>query len=494
MDSFDNHLSLFGYRQVGSVPHVPSVAIGRSKVGLGFEKLDRGVFDPEKAYDYVAALGVKWARLQSGWERTEKERGVYDFGWLDAIVDRFLADGIQPWICLCYGHGLYDEAAAKVFGAVGCPPIHSPEAKAAWARYVTALVARYKGRVEHFEVWNEPDGQWCWKHGVNGREYGQFVLDTVAAIHAGNPGAKVLGGVMCGTSYAWLSDVASTGAIGAMWGFTYHEYTTDETHNPEKVRFLRAFLTRYNPDIRIIQGESGSQSRHDGAGALRGLAWTQEKQARQLLRHTVSDLLCDVEFLSFFTCVDMIEALNGTVGDKASYLDYGYFGVLSAEFDEDGHSTGTYTPKLAYRALQNLAALFREEPAVAELPVEVAPAEHPPLIGWFAREPSFRELTTGGFRRPDGSAAYAYWKPADLITETYFGSASFRVAGEARLPRLCDPMTGAIYEIPEKCVVREADLCYALQHLPCLDYPLLLLWGDFEAPGRSPAPTRKGKP
>ena len=46
----------------------------------------------------------------------------------------------------------------------------------------------------------------------------------------------------------------------------------------------------------------------------------------------------------------MIEALNGTVGNKQSYLDYGYFGVLNADFDENGFATGDYSPKPAYYA------------------------------------------------------------------------------------------------------------------------------------------------
>ena len=65
-------------------------------------------------------------------------------------------------------------------------------------------------------------------------------------------------------------------------------------------------------------------------------SWTEEKQAKQLARHTIADLLCNVHFTSYFSCMDMIEALNGTVGDVASYLDYGYFGVLGAEFDQNG--------------------------------------------------------------------------------------------------------------------------------------------------------------
>ena len=66
-------------QKLGTVKTVCSSQVGTSPLGLGFEKLDRGVFEPEKAYDKVAELGVKWIRIQSGWARTEKEKGVYDF-------------------------------------------------------------------------------------------------------------------------------------------------------------------------------------------------------------------------------------------------------------------------------------------------------------------------------------------------------------------------------------------------------------------------------
>jgi hypothetical protein len=51
----------------GHVKAIHSSQVGDSPIGLGFEKLDRGVFDPEKAYDRVAELGVKWIRIKSGW-------------------------------------------------------------------------------------------------------------------------------------------------------------------------------------------------------------------------------------------------------------------------------------------------------------------------------------------------------------------------------------------------------------------------------------------
>lgn len=44
--------------KVGNVKFKSSSEIKRSILGIGFEKLDRGVFDPHKAYDKVAATGM----------------------------------------------------------------------------------------------------------------------------------------------------------------------------------------------------------------------------------------------------------------------------------------------------------------------------------------------------------------------------------------------------------------------------------------------------
>ena len=104
----------------GKLPVVSADKIPFSRLGIGFEKLDRDTFDPNKAYDKLAAIGVKQVRIQSGWARCEKEKGVYDFGWLDAIVDNIRSRGMEPWLDLCYGNPLYTDLAKPIFGAVGC--------------------------------------------------------------------------------------------------------------------------------------------------------------------------------------------------------------------------------------------------------------------------------------------------------------------------------------------------------------------------------------
>lgn len=465
--------------RTGKVRTYSSAEITHSRIGIGFEKLDRGMFDPEKAYDKVAATGAKWVRIQSGWARTEQEKGVYSFEWLDRIVDNLIRRGMRPWICLCYGNGLYDEEAAKIFGAVGHPP-RTEEQYRAWDRYIKAVVSRYRGKVQWYEVWNEPDGVWCWKTGPNGTDYGHLVLRTAEAIRAADPDAKVIGGSQCLFGLAWLHDVLATGAGKVMDAFSYHNYAADERGLPALVAGSKALLHQYNPAIKLIQGETGTQSRSGGAGALNPGAWTPLRQAKYMARHTITDFMSDIMFNSYFSCMDMCEALDGIVGNISTRKDYGYFGILAAEFDEDGIASGNFTPKISYRTFQVLCSVFQGNFEKIDLPLNFRPHSASPRA-MFQKEPESAEMMFAGFQNAGGKA-FAYWKPVDLLRETYAGTCTIHTCMKDKV-RLVDLLDGSVYELPQEMDGIHDSTLYKgsreFLHLPLLDYPLLLTFGDF---------------
>ena len=471
--------------KIGKVKPKSSLEIQKSKLGIGFEKLDRNVFDPNKAYDKVAQIGVKWIRLQSGWQRTEKEKGVYDFKWLDDVIDNLVRRGLIPWICLCYGNRLYDEMAAKYFGAVGCPPIHTEEQKEAWRNYVKALVSRYKGKVTYFEVWNEPDGQWCWKHGVSGRELGLFTIDTAKAIKSANPDAKVLGCSVCQRGVAWLNDAFSVGMGDYIDYVTYHEYNIREKEIFERVKSIRAVINRYNPKIKLIMGETGSQSRCSFIQAYRGMCWTPGKQVKQMLRRAIVDFSTDVEFTSYFSCMDMAEALTIKEGEKIPMSDYGFFGLLGAQFDDDGYAIGEYEPKPAYYAYQALASIFNGDVEITSLPLIFMPTHSQRMYG---DDTAFTETVTCEFKKPNGSCALAYWYPSDLLSTEFESTVSIEASLLSNDIKLVDLYDGTIYRLyynpdnpadPKNMFRDLGNGSFELIHVPIKDYPMLLTFGDF---------------
>ncbi len=464
--------------KIGTVKPKRSIDIAKSRIGIGFEKLDRHAFDPNKAYPFVAQTGVKWARIQSGWMRTEQVKGVYDFAWLDDIVDNLLAIGVEPWINLCYGNPVYTPWAEEYYGAVGCPPIETQEERQGWHNYVSALTAHFKGRVRMYEIWNEPDGDWCWKKGPDPEELAAFTAATARACKEGDPDCRVLGFATCRLNRLnFLENLCKAGICDHIDGISYHSYRITDEENREYFRTYNAIRQHYNPDLLLVQGESGTQSRPDGKGALHDAAWTQEKQAKFLLRHLILDLGQGVDMASYFSCMDMKEALNGKAGDKSTYRDFGYFGVLGADFDEDGNATGEYTPKKSFYALQNLCSVFCEDVECFSPRIESL-VEHSPRL--FGPDYDFEKTAHFGFRRGDGSWAICYWnQESNILTQTYEGTVTLRLPNRyARDIRLMDLLTGSIYELPEEMVDRK-NVLTTLRNIPLLDRPLMLTFGNF---------------
>lgn len=386
--------------------------------------------------------------------------------------------GVEPWLCLCYGNGLYTKSAQAVFGAVGCPPINTKEEKEAWSSYVKATATHFKGRIRYYEVWNEPDGKWCWKHGPNPHELGNFIIDTAKACKEADNECKVIGFATCMADKDYLEKAAQTGCLDYIDAVSYHAYATGEDGFKHNFDVYKSFLESKGKSIPIIQGESGTQSRPDGAGALKGGAWTPLKQSKFLLRHLLCDINNQVEIASYFSCMDMIEALNGTVGDVSSYLDYGYFGVIGADFDENGRSTGEYTPKMSYYALQNLCSVFCEDYAITDIQAESLINRSKPIL---ADDYDFDKTYHFGVRKPNGSSALVYWIAKDILTETVETTVSLRIKKED-VPgevRIADLLTGDIYSMPENILSADDDGYLYFKNLPATDSPMIITFGDF---------------
>jgi len=84
-------------KKIGKLKARHSKEIKNSKMSIGFESLDRGMFNPEPCYDKVGELGVKFARCQTGWCLCEKAKVVYDFQWLDGAVYELEFSVMEWW-------------------------------------------------------------------------------------------------------------------------------------------------------------------------------------------------------------------------------------------------------------------------------------------------------------------------------------------------------------------------------------------------------------
>ena len=67
-----------------------------------------------------------------------------------------------------------------------------------------------------------------------------------------------------------------------------------------------------------------------------------------------------------------------------------------------------------------------------------------------------------------------------MLTETVRGEVSLAAARVAGAPRLLDLVTGDLYALPEGMVEDCGHDVRVFHHLPVLDSPLLIMFGDFE--------------
>lgn len=418
----------FGLVPTGKLKPRPSLSIKASPLGVGYETLDRQHFDPVKTYAHAAQLGVKWARCQTGWARTEKEKGHYDFRWLDEVVDGLLKIGIQPWFNLGYGNPLYTPQADAT--AVGWVPVFDKAAMDGWKKFTAKLAEHFKGRVRHYEIWNEPNITSFWKPGKpDAAAYTKLVKETAPIIRERVPQAVIIGGALAGVPLDYLKKCLEAGLAEHVDRISYHPYRAiPEAGYEGDVRRMRELLAQHNAShIKLWQGECGCPSQKGSSGALSQQDWTEERQAKWVLRRILSDLRLEIELTSYFLIVDLV----------------GYRGKTNWK----GLLRGTdYTPKPAYFAYQNLCALFDTDTRKANLSLEVT---------------GETEVVTASFVR-NGQPLYVYWKPADLTKDTPPQKVRVKISDKPQSPMLFDPLSGRIYKFR------------TFDNLPLTDHPLMI--------------------
>ena len=440
--------------------------IDSSPLGIGFETLDREMFLPERCYDAVAGTGAKWARCQTGWNRCEPAKGVYDFAWLDDVVDNLLRRGVQPWFNLGYGNKLYMPGIPNDTG-VGCVPTGYGEAcLAAWKNFVAAIVRHFSGRVGHWEIWNEPNLDLFWQPSrASGKNFAELVAVTAPVIKAIAPEAK-LSGCCSDIDAAFVQQALEAGIGGFLDGFAIHPYATlPERDYFSNVAALRRLFRIYAPHMTLQQGECGYPSQTYGHqdSWLTPYFASEETQAKYVLRRIVLDSMAGMERISYFHIADLIGRIYRLADGKARPPIR--LGLLRGE---------DYTPKPAYYAFTRMAAVFDGQCRADDLYAVLK-------VDWALRQTGalpFLAPVVGTFIRR-GYPLYAYYFPEDLergwpgMNQTILTALSQQPGlRKIETPVLIDGLSGNVYSIAD---YENDDNGYLqIKGIPLTDYPLMI--------------------
>lgn len=328
-----------GLKQLGTIRPRGADQIAGSNWTLGCETLDRDFASWDEYKAYIVPLGIKTIRLQGGWAKTEKTKGVYDFAWLDTIIQDARGMGLNILLETGYGNPVYPGGGG--FDLAGGFPT-SEEGLAAWDRWVEAMATRYAGKVRDWAMWNEPDINKQHKPA----DIAAFNIRTAEIIKRVIPDARIAGLSLASSNPKLLDQclgaLAEKGKVDLFHWFIYHGYEFNPDVSYPKVEALKATLAQYSKTARMRQGENGCPSETATRFALSNHPWTEYSQAKWDLRRMLGDLGHDVESAVFTIC-----DFNHT-GREINRK-----GLLHATADRrvDGI-------KLAYYAVQNTVAVF----------------------------------------------------------------------------------------------------------------------------------------
>ncbi len=427
---------------LGKIAPRPASQISASNWSVGAETMDRDytVYANWKAH--LGPLGFKKARLQAGWAKTERTKGIYDWDWLDEIIFDMVEQGVEPWVCLCYGNTVYSDGGGT---RLGSQIPQTQEALQAWENFVGAMVRRYRDVIDEWEVWNEPN------HGKGNTPalYADFLIRTAKRIRREQPKARILAMSLAGVDTKFTDDalavVAAKDGLSLIDVITYHPYSFNPDKSYTAVAKLRDTVAKYSDRITIRQGENGAPSERRNTKALSKYDWTELSQAKWALRRLLGDLGRDIPS-SYFSMADM--KYPDEINRK---------GLLLCGDDK----TVEYS-KPAYYALQNLAAVFDDNlQRITNYPYESNCTESLSVFGYAKRDSGLQLVTIW----LDGEI------PSDSNVKTEI-DLTFS-AGAFRKPVYVDLREGKVYEIPRQAWSQQGGNS-AFRNVPCYDCPILI--------------------
>jgi len=400
--------------------------------------------------------GAKWVRIgqyensseKINWDWVEQTPGHYAVPEdADEALRSLLENGVSIEVELEYSNPLYAEDRSKRPERVTLPPpgigpgrdpvnpiFFAPktdEQIEAFLRYVRFMVGRYKGRINHWELWNEENLDY-WRPDIEktakAKWYGRVLCRFADAVHATDPDAKVMFGGLAGADREFAVN-ALTGCPEKIDIMAYHSYPEGPAglgRPPEEIdpvyggaRFREGVMSipGVRPDLEFWLNEWNVNPKAEGSN--------QSVQARYLPRFYLEQLAHNIRgFIWVF--------IPSTDGNEDNRM-----GILEG----DTQGPDAFQPRQAFFAFQNLSAVLGQtirDPGGEDALKPV-------------KEYAPNELRAFWFRdRASGRRVFAYWLaiPADPKDDLKPVMTEMTVADtNIARPVLMDIRTGEVQEL-----------------------------------------------
>ncbi|MBM2812256.1 MAG: exported protein of unknown function [Chloroflexi bacterium] len=190
---------LLGFIPPGSVSHLSAIdAVALAPVTDPDDRWGFNAVYPDPASGRLAReAGARWNRWEFRWDVVEATRGQPRWGDYDTLVNSTIANGLKV-------QGILISVPAWAKDSKSLPQglnLAWDNPQNIWGRFVRDAATRYKGKIKHWEIWNEPDyADLFW--GGTVADYYQMLKVSYLTIKSVDPEAQVL---MAGLAY-WTNE------------------------------------------------------------------------------------------------------------------------------------------------------------------------------------------------------------------------------------------------------------------------------------------------
>jgi hypothetical protein len=180
-----------------------------------------GSTETPEEYALLDEMGATWILTTFYWDNIEAERGKIDFSQYDSYVDNARKAGKKVIAVLAYdAQWLYADRKQRRYIA--------PENILLFLNFVEKTVDHFRGRVEAWEIWNEPNFMF-WKG--SDKEFFELAKLTALKIRETDSQTTILGGVFWRVPVNFIRNMFRAGALENVDGLAFHPYAV----NPESV-------------------------------------------------------------------------------------------------------------------------------------------------------------------------------------------------------------------------------------------------------------------
>ncbi len=245
-------------------------------------------------------MGFRWIKQGFGWRDIELKKGEFDWSHTDHIVETMERYG---------GLSLLVRVDHQPkWARSGCSLQGPPENLADFADFLSALAARYKGKIEAYQIWNEPNlaREWCDQR-PDPAAYAEMLRVAYRAIKAADPRPLVVSAGLSPTGTRPPQAMPDDEYLDALYramngspdgyfdvlgvhaaGYAAPPEVSPEEAAADKARYggERFFTFRRVEDLRAIQERYGDGDRRV---AILEMGWTSDPIHPEYAWHAVTE-------------------------------------------------------------------------------------------------------------------------------------------------------------------------------------------------------------